>query len=67
MYATSVAFIEVSAPQKITVKIIKHEIFCGSGFYKRREKNYKENKKKKRKEREGEEGEKLRENPIKNK
>jgi len=31
-----VAFIEDSAPQKITAKIIKHEIFCGTGFYKRR-------------------------------
>ena len=32
------AFIEVSAPQKITIQIIMHEIFCGTGFYKRREK-----------------------------
>jgi len=32
------AFIEDSAPQKITAKIIKHEIFCGTGFYKRQEK-----------------------------
>jgi len=39
------AFIENSAPQKITAKIIKHEIFCGTGFYKRREKNCKEKKK----------------------
>ena len=39
------AFIEDSAPQKITAKITKHEIFCGTGFYKRREKNCKEKKK----------------------
>lgn len=45
MYATSMAFIEDSAPQKITAKIIKHEIFCGTDFYKRREKNYKDKKK----------------------
>jgi hypothetical protein len=32
------AFIEDLAPQKITAKIIKHEIFCGTGFYKRRQK-----------------------------
>jgi len=38
------AFIEDSAPQKITAKIIKHKIFCGTGFYKRREKNCKEKK-----------------------
>jgi len=38
------AFIEDSAPQKITAKIIKHEIFCGTGFYKRRKKNCKEKK-----------------------
>ena len=42
---TSMAFIEDSAPQKMTAKIIKHEIFCGTGFYKRREKNCKEKKK----------------------
>ena len=45
MYATSMAFIEELAPQKITAKIIKHEIFCGTGFYKRRERNCKEKKK----------------------
>ena len=39
------AFIEDSTPQKITAKIIKHEIFCGTGFNKRREKNHKEKKK----------------------
>jgi len=39
------AFIEDSAPQKITAKIIKHKIFCGTGFYKRREINCKEKKK----------------------
>jgi len=32
------AFIEDLVPQKITAKIIKHELFCGTGFYKRREK-----------------------------
>jgi len=32
------AFIEDSAPQKITAKIIKHEFFCGTGFCKRQEK-----------------------------
>jgi len=39
------AFIEDSAPQKITAKIIKHELFWGTGFYKRREKNCQEKKK----------------------
>ena len=39
------AFIEDSAPQKITARIIKHEIFCGSAFYKRREKKCQEKKK----------------------
>ena len=39
------AFIEDSAPQKITAGIIKHETFCGTGFYKRRKKNCKEKKK----------------------
>ena len=39
------AFIEDSAPQKIRAKISKYEIFCGTGFYKRREINYKEKKK----------------------
>ena len=47
MYATSMAFIEDLAPQKITAKIIMHEIFCGTGFYKRREKNCQEKKKEK--------------------
>jgi len=36
MYATSMAFIEDLVPQKIAAKIIKHDIFCGTGFYKRR-------------------------------
>ena len=39
------AFIEDSAPQKIRAKISKYEIFCGTGFYKRREINCKEKKK----------------------
>ena len=39
------AFIEGSAPQKITAKTSKHEIFCGTGFSKRRKKNCKEKKK----------------------
>jgi len=39
------AFIEDSAPQKITANIIGVGLFCGAGFYKRREKNYKEKKK----------------------
>ena len=39
------AFIEDSAPQKITAKIVMHGIFYGTGFYKRREKNCKEEKK----------------------
>ena len=30
---------------KNTAKINKHEIFCGTGFYKRREKNHQEKKK----------------------
>ncbi|MDD5013617.1 MAG: hypothetical protein PHW73_00760 [Atribacterota bacterium] len=29
----------------MTAKVIKHEIFCGTGFYKRRENNYQEKKK----------------------
>jgi len=45
MYATSRAFIEDLVPQKITAKIIKHEIFCGTGFYKRREIKCQEKKK----------------------
>ena len=45
MYATSMAFIEDSSPQKITTNIIKQEVFCGTGFYKRQEKNCKEKKK----------------------
>ena len=45
MYATPMAFIEDSAPQKMTAKIIKYETFCGTGFCKRREKNYQEKKK----------------------
>jgi len=40
------AFIEDSAPQKITAKIIKHKIFCGTGFYKRREKKIQRKEKK---------------------
>jgi len=40
-----VAFIEVSAPQKITAKTLSVGLFWGAGFYKRREKNYKEKKK----------------------
>ena len=39
------AFIENSAPQKMTAKITKQEIFYGTGFYKRREIKYKEKKK----------------------
>jgi len=39
------AFIEVSAPRKIKAKIIKHEIFCGTGFCKRQEINCQEKKK----------------------
>ena len=39
------AFIEDSAPQKITAKILGVGLFCGAGFYKRQEKNYKEKKK----------------------
>jgi|GEM_PF-6875366 len=35
------AFIEDSAPQKMTAKIIGYEIFYGTGFYKRREKQKK--------------------------
>jgi len=38
------AFIEDSAPQKKQAAI-KHETFCGTGFYKRREKNCQEKKK----------------------
>jgi len=36
------AFIEDLAPQKITANILGVGLFCGAGFYKRREKNYKE-------------------------
>jgi len=32
------AFIEISAPQKITAKILSVGLFCGAGFYKRQEK-----------------------------
>jgi hypothetical protein len=32
------AFIEDSAPQKNTSKQLSRRIFCGTGFYKRREK-----------------------------
>jgi len=39
------AFIEDSTPQKITAKILSVGLFCGAGFYKRREKNHKEKKK----------------------
>jgi len=39
------AFIEDSAPQKITARILSVGLFCGAGFYKRREKNCKEKKK----------------------
>ena len=43
--ATLMAFIEDSTPQKITAKILSVGLFCGAGFNKRREKNYKEKKK----------------------
>ena len=39
------AFIEVSAPQKIIAKTLSVELFCGTGFYKRREINCQEKKK----------------------
>jgi len=39
------AFIEDSAPQKNAGRQLSTRIFCGIGFYKRREKNYKEKKK----------------------
>ena len=39
------AFIEDSAPQKITAKISSNGFFYGTGFYKRREKNYQDKKK----------------------
>jgi len=39
------AFIEDSAPQKITAKILGVGLFCGAGFNKRRGKNHKEKKK----------------------
>jgi len=39
------AFIEDSAPQKITARILSVGLFCGTGFYKRREKNCQEKKK----------------------
>lgn len=39
------AFIEDSTPQKITAKILSVGLFCGAGFYKRRERNHKEKKK----------------------
>jgi len=39
------AFIEDSAPQKITARILSVGLFWGAGFNKRREKNYKEKKK----------------------
>ena len=43
--ATPGAFIEDPTPQKITAKILSAGLFCGSSFYKRREKNCKEKKK----------------------
>jgi len=43
------AFIEDSTPQKITAKIIKHEIFCGTGFCKRQEKKIQRKEKEKEK------------------
>jgi len=52
MCATPMAFIEDLAPQKIRAKITKQVIFCGTGFYKRREKNCQEEKKKRRRGRE---------------
>jgi len=39
------AFIEDSAPQKMQANNLSTRIFCGTGFYKRREKNCKEKKK----------------------
>ena len=39
------AFIEDLAPQKITARILSVGLFCGAGFNKRREKNYKDKKK----------------------
>jgi len=39
------AFIEDLAPQKITARILSVGLFCGAGFYKRREINCKEKKK----------------------
>jgi len=39
------AFIEDSSPQKITARTLSAGLFCGTGFYKRREKNCKEKKK----------------------
>jgi len=51
---TSRAFIEDSGTAKKCRRAIKHEVFCGTGFYKRREK------KSKRRKRRGKGGEKLR-------
>jgi len=39
------AFIEDSAPQENAGRQLSTRIFCGTGFYKRREKNHKEKKK----------------------
>jgi len=39
------AFIEDSAPQKNAAITLSRKIFCGTGFYKRQEKNCKEKKK----------------------
>jgi hypothetical protein len=39
------AFIEDSAPQKKQANNLSTRIFCGTGFYKRQEKNCKEKKK----------------------
>ena len=40
------AFIEVSAPQKITAKTLSVGLFCGTGFYKRQEKKIQRKEKK---------------------
>jgi len=45
MGAPLMAFIEDSTPQNITARILSVGLFCGAGFYKRREKNCKEKKK----------------------
>ena len=46
MCATPRAFIEVSAPQKITAKTLSVGLFWGAGFYKRREKKIQRKEKK---------------------